>query len=1106
MIATNKHLSATTTVILLIVIVSALACKEKIGQKLTAKKISFSNTTTSYANSFKLFEKISFDQSNIDFTNNIQDTEDYTPYNTLYIYNGGGVAAGDLNNDGLPDLVFTGNQVATKVYLNEGNFQFKDITEQSGIIANPPWVTGVTMVDINADGYLDVYICKGGAMHTKDKRNLLYINNGDLTFTEQAHQYNLDDDGATTQAYFFDYDGDNDLDAYIVNYPPDFKKVSNFQYYTQMLEDSANRDKLLENVGGKFVDVTTKAGLDKDNGFGLSASILDVNEDGYLDIYIANDFFAADKLFINSGHKTFSDQTFDYFEKLPLFTMGSDVGDINNDGQQDLLAVDMAPFTHERMHTHRFNFNIEFYLLQKRYFGVDQVSRNMLFLNQNQQLNDIAGFADVERTGWSWSAFIENLDNDIYGDILITNGIKRDMNDLDFSLKKFNDVEYYKRSEFKNAIQLIDSMPRSIIQNAVFKNLDGLNFEDLSDAWGMDVVNSQGASLVDLDNDGDFDLVFNNSDEMAFIYQNQSEHLNRNYLKIKLNDTKNTNGVGAIATIYFNNGLLQKKSLNQQRGFQSSSEPVIIFGLDTITSIDSLTIRWTDLTEQTVLNPAINTLHTIQKKSTKTIPTDKKPLTLFTKTNLNIDWIHKEDDFVDFNRDKLSPFSLSNEGPICVVADLNNDNLDDFIVGGSSKMPFYLFSQQGNKQFKKILIDENKDGFEISGISVTDFDKDGKPDILIATGGNAHMNPNANYKNYVYLNKGQNKFSKCGTCLPDILENSSVMSVDNANQPVYVFVGGRSIPGQYGQSPNSYLFDFNQLNQPKSFTNLGMVTDATWVDVDGNDKNELIVLGEWMKPMVLSSNGSSFNVDSTLFSDDYEGLWRSLVAIDVDQDGDNDLIAGNYGMNSFLKANKNSPLELLGGDFDQNSNYETLLIHTYKNQRRLYSGMGEYCGKMPAFFNEYHNNKDFANASIDQLAPANLVTVSKRAKELRSGIFFNEGNQFRFEPFRDNSLQLSSINDIVLFDFNKDGLKDLLIVGNNYANHYRLGNISANPGTVMINKGNGDFEKLDYRLSGLRLKGDVKSAHSIVIGGEVYFLFAVNNDQLQLYKLTSEVF
>ena len=517
------------------------------------------------ANEPKLFDAIKESQSNIRFRNDIDDLGDFTPYNTLYIYNGGGVAVGDINNDGLVDIVLTGNQVPAKLYLNLGNFQFIDITEKSGVFSNPPWVTGVTMADVNNDGWLDIYICRGGNIEHPDRRNLLFINNGDTTFTEMAAQYGLDDNGASTHAEFFDYDNDGDLDVYIANHPVNFKLALDFFNYINYEEDTISSDKLYENIGGSFIDVTKKAGLNRDNGFGLSITTFDVNGDGWLDIYIANDFLAPDFLYISQQDKTFKNEIKERFSKLSLFSMGSDASDINNDGQLDLLVVDMDPHGHYRKKKYDLALPMEYYKIQKRFFEIDQFSKNMLFINDNGIFKDIAHLSGLASTEWSWSALIDDFDNDGFNDIAISNGLKKDFHERDYSMLKFDGKDHYKSRYKHNATALVDSMPRSLVRNFLFKNMDGYNFEDRSMEWGMHEFNSQGVAIADFDNDGDLDMVFNNTDTFSVVYRNNAEKLNNNYLRIKCAGEINKFGIGTVVEIFYDGNKTQKKRMANAR-------------------------------------------------------------------------------------------------------------------------------------------------------------------------------------------------------------------------------------------------------------------------------------------------------------------------------------------------------------------------------------------------------------------------------------------------------------------------------------------------------------------------------------------------------------
>ncbi|MDB5283278.1 MAG: RNA-binding protein, partial [Bacteroidota bacterium] len=713
-----------------------------------------------------LYTLLSPQQTNVVFRNDVSEDSAWNILLYNYSYNGGGVATGDLNNDGLPDLVFTSNQHGARVYLNKGGLKFEDVTAKCGLDDTIGWTTGVTLADVDGDGWLDIYVSKSGPKGGRIRENRLYINNKNLSFTERGREFGLNDGEPSTNAVFFDYDNDGDLDCFIINHPENFDQILQPLAFTDTSTLPTGRDRMLENVNGHFVDVTEKAGLAHSYGYGLSVSVSDVNGDGYDDLFIANDYLSDDQLYINNGNKTFTNQTAKYLSHTSLFAMGSDFGDINNDGKQDLMVVDMKPDNHFRIKNNLFFFPMEYYYSRVNVLAPHQFIQNSLQLaNDTGAYSEISQLSGLDKTDWSWNVLIQDFDNDGWNDIHITNGTKRDQNELDFVM--LNDDELAPQAFSHDERNLYKRMPTTLLKHYAYRNKRNLQFEDVSEKWGLDAASiANGAAYADLDGDGDLDLVVNNTDSVAFIFRNNADKMpDANYLRIRLiGAVKNTFGLGAMVKVHAGT-LNQTKELENGRGFESCSEPILHFGLGEKQTVDSLEIFWKDGRYSLLKNIKADRLLTISEDSSRIgkvrkFTTSGQPHLLAEKPKTILNFVHHESKFNDFKRDRLLPYQLSKEGPGMAVADVNGDGMDDIFITNGAGNSGKLFLQHKNGTFTESAGQPWSNDITYEGLGAVFFDAngDGKPDLYIATGSNEFKEGDKQLKDKLYINDGKGHF------------------------------------------------------------------------------------------------------------------------------------------------------------------------------------------------------------------------------------------------------------------------------------------------------------------------------------------------------------
>jgi len=1074
--------------------------------------------TTAYAQQ-PLFKLLPSTQTHITFSNTIKENEGLNVLSYEYFYNGGGVAVGDINNDGLEDIVFTGNMTGNKLYLNLGNFKFKDITKEANkALAGRPagWITGVTMADVNGDGLLDIYICYSGKVDPDKRRNQLFINNGNLTFTEKAKEYGLDDPGYSTQAAFFDYDNDGDLDMLLLNH--NIKKIDNMElarYRNQTDEYAGN--KLFRNDGGHFTDVSKQAGIIQNPlTFGLGLAIADVNQDGWQDIYVTNDYNEPDHLYINNHDGTFTDQAPKLLRHMSHFSMGVDIADYNNDGLPDILTLDMLPEDNHRQKSLQLEENYEAFNLMLQQGLGNQYMRNMLQLNNgNGTFSEIGQLAGISATDWSWCPLFADFDNDGYKDLFVSNGYLRDYTNKDF-LRYWGDYKIKKAmaGEPFLLMDLVTAMPSTRLPNYIFKNNGDLTFTNVQKDWGItNAAVSNGAVYADLDNDGDLDLVVNNINEEPSVYQNMSQELHHNaYLNIKLKGTgANTNAIGAKIWLY-NKGGVQYQEVNPSRGYLSAVSTVAHFGLGNQKTIDSIKIVWPDQKVRMLKDVQANQLLTISYAQEQTeIAKQAPPVhTFFTKVKAPIDYQPKEININDFKRQLLMLFMYSKTTPVIAKADVNKDGLEDLFISGDQTSPGKIFIQHKDGSFEAEDLEGGPQTSVNSAAAFFDANGDGYPDLYVAKGGYGLYQPGSDdLQDQLYLNNGKGHFNLSQT-LPVVNASSKscVRPCDfDGDGDIDLFVGGRVIPGQYPAAPKSYLLvndgngRFSVVDGP--FANVGMVTDAQWVDLNKDGRKDLIIAGEMMPIKVFVNTASGFvDRSSDYFTQANSGFWFSLAAADVNKDGSTDLIAGNLGLNSIIRASVKEPAELCYGDFDGNGSIDPFLNFYIQGTSYPFVSRDELNEQIYPMRRKFGSYKAYADATMaDILTPEQMAKATDlTANEVRSCWFSFKGNKF-IKAELPLQAQFSVVTQILVQDFNGDGKPDILLFGNHSDNRLKLGSIDANYGCLLVNNGNDTFSYVPQTVSGLSVVGDVKSALEIKIGRVNYLLIATADKPLEFYKI-----
>ncbi len=1100
-----------------------------------------------------LFEKIPSSRSGIVFNNNITENDTINPLDVVNIYNGGGVGIGDFNNDGLQDIYFGGNMVSGKLYLNKGNFRFEDITEKAGVSGMGRWARGISVVDINNDGLMDIYICNTIYKDSLRRRNILYINqgidkDGVPHFKDMAAEYGLDSHGQSTMASFFDYDNDGDLDMYLtVNEAYNGDNPSTFQRRNaRSVVPSLGR--LFRNDWDSskghpvFHDVSQEAGI-KFEGYGHAATICDINNDGWKDIYVSDDFLSSNILYINNHDGTFTNRLKEYFKHTSYNSMGQDVIDINNDGLPDVIELDMNPADNYRK---KMMLASDSYLTYQNFdaYGYEyQYVRNTLQLNQGPRIgeNDSIGIpafseigfmSGISQTDWSWAPVVADFDNDGYRDLIITNGFPRDVSDHDF-------MAY--RDEHKGLTdkrKLLDQIPKVKLPNYAFRNKGDLTFSDETSNWGLDQPTfSTGVAYADFDNDGAMDMIVNNTNDEALLYRNSSRDLdtaNTHYLQIKFKGEKNNiNGLGATASIYYDHGKLQVYENNPYRGYLSSMQGIAHFGLNKISRLDSVVIRWSNGKKQTVENVRANQILTVDVKDAKTPDTAEKLYVatdaLFrtvTKT-YGIAYRHHDYDFVDFDVQHLLPHKLSEYCPALASADLDGNGFDDLVIGGNSIYHTHILYQQPDGRFiqKDSLTGISPDSkfSKDEGILIFDANGDGKPDIYVSSGSDELSPEHIGYQDRLYINEGNGKFKMDTSALPS--NHSSkfcVRAIDyNNDGKPDLFVSGRIDPWNYPKPVSSFIFRNDSENGHIKFTdvtdevapglkNIGMVCDAIFTDFDGDGETDLILVGEWM-PVTFFKNvhGKFKDVTAGTGVSNMNGWWSSIAAGDFRHTGRMDYIVGNIGLNTLYKASEQQPVYVTSNDFEGNGKYAGILSLFLPDRQGLKKefpadSRDDIARQLPSIKKKFPDYKSYATATMDELlSPAQSKgAIRLKANTLQSVYLRNEGNGKFTMIGLPNEAQISFINGMVVDDFDGDGNLDLLINGNDYGTRIGIGRYDAFNGLLLKGDGAGGFKPLSILKSGIYIPGNGKALVKLR-GAQGKYLIAAsqNKDDLALFEL-----
>lgn len=1080
-----------------------------------------------------LFSLVDPSRSGVSFTNSLTFSNNFNIYTYRNYYNGGGVGLGDINNDGLLDIYFTGNQVSNRLFLNRGNFTFEDITDKAGVAGTQTWSTGVAMADVNGDGLLDIYVCNSGNVEGgRDKRNELFINQGDLTFKEMGQEYGVADEGYTTHAAFFDYDRDGDLDLYVLNNSYQAIGSFNLRKNERHKRDPLGGDKLLRNDSGRFKDVSDEAGIfGSVIGFGLGVTVGDINKDGWMDIFVSNDFFERDYLYINNQDGTFRETLTEQMQSISGASMGADLADINNDGWADLFVTDMLPRGNDRLKTvttfedwNRYRYNVD-----NDYYH--QFTRNMLHLNTgNDSFHEVGRLAGVEATDWSWGALMFDMDNDGLKDIFVANGIYQDLTNQDF-LQYASNEEFVKSVVSKRSVdykKLMDIIPSTPISNYAFRNYGDLAFEDHAEKWGLATPGfSNGAAYGDLDNDGDLDLVVNNVNMPAFLYKNNLErmHPEHRYLKVELRGTaKNPFAVGA-KILAEDAGRAFYLEQMPMRGFESTVDHRPLIGLGDIAEVDRLTVTWPDGSVTVLDSVKTNQTLTLKQSDAAFLPArstsaPREAETLLKPLNgtTTLDFRHEENPFVDFDRDHLIYHMLSTEGPRMSKADVNGDGTEDLYVGGAKDQPGALFIQRADGSFARSSEKtfEADKASEDMGSVFFDADNDGDQDLYVCSGGNEFSPSSTALIDRFYVNDGHGNFTRSPQILPVNSTFESTSTVDAADYDgdgdQDLFVGVRLRAFYYGLPMSGYILAndgtgvFTNVTETVApgLKNIGMITDGLWADVDGDDDMDLAVVGEYMTVKIfINQAGKLTDASEHAGFAGSSGWWNSIEGADLDKDGDIDFVLGNHGMNSRFKASADKPVCMYVNDFDRNGSVEHLICTFNGGKSYPMVLRHDLVAQIPALKKKYLKYETFKDQTIaDIFSPEELSTgIELKALELRSSVAINNGDgTFSLRPLPVEA-QLSPVYGIEVCDANADTNPDIILGGNLFEVKPEVGRYDGTYGLVLLGDGIGNFRSVSERNSGLHVKGQVRDIVSLTTRKGKILAFSRNNDTVKIYTM-----
>ena len=1064
------------------------------------------------------FVSINVAQSNLEFSNDLTETATTNIIMFEYFYNGGGVGAGDINNDGLTDIYFTGNQVPNKLFLNKGNLVFEDITEKAGVAGKGKWSNGVTMADVNGDGFLDIYVSNSGFESSMDdRRNELFINNGDLTFSEKGAEFGLDDPSYSTQAMFLDIDLDNDLDMFLMNRPANTYKPEEALILKNSISEFAG-DKLFRNDNGQFIDISQNSGINRNGlGYGLGLAAGDLNKDGLPDIYVSNDYVEPDYIYLNLGSGQFQEVGKTATKHMSNFGMGVDIADINNDTWPDIFVSDMAPNDNYRQKTMMKPMNPEqFYWAVYNGFHYQYMFNTLHLNNGDMTFSDVAQLAGIATTDWSWSTLFGDMDNDGWSDLFVTNGFRKEFSNKDFVKKMDKEMGQKMNSSLDERMKLIEDMleeiPETKISNFIYRNDGDLSFEDVSKSWDLtDLTFSNGAAMADLDNDGDLDLIINNIDQKALLYRNDLKPANSLRLKLK-GPAGNTSGIGAKITV-FAQGKKQFKEHYLTKGYQSSSEDWVHFGLGQSLA-DSVEIIWPDGKRQ-VVEAQKGQLILDYREATQVSEQeaiDKVLLLSNVTEEIGLDYTHLENTHNDFTIEVLLPHQMSQFGPALAVGDINGDGADDFFIGGSSGNKGRVYFQTSAGKFEEVVQPAiMRDAFfEDVGAELLDVDGDDDLDLYVASGGNELLPGSPYYKDRLYLN---NKGIFSPTILPVIqTSNGKVLPFDiDSDGDLDLFVGSRLNPMRYPTSDKSWVLinDKGSYSDATSkystaFNRLGMITDARWADLDKNGKNELIVVGEWTAIRVFELVEGKFSDKTEAYGlSGLTGWWYSLEIADINNDGYLDILAGNLGLNYKYKASEKEPFHVFYNDFDQNGSGDIVL--GYYDDGNLFPLRGRQCSseQIPSITEKFKTYDEFGKATLEEIYGEDKLEKSRHytANTFASTALINRGGSFERMDFP-RLAQVSSINSMIVQDFTGDGKVDILYAGNLYPVEIETTRNDASYGGLLVGDGTGKFSYSSYVETGFKADGDVKHLQKIGLNkGEEGILVARNSGALELFRI-----
>ncbi|WP_411893430.1 VCBS repeat-containing protein [Winogradskyella sp. A2] len=1060
-----------------------------------------------------LFQLKKSTSTGVIFNNALEYNEALNPYTYRNFFNGGGVALGDINNDGLLDIFFTGNLVDNQLYLNKGNWKFEDITSKAGVSSENVWSSGVSFIDINSDGLLDIYVCKAGPpSEISNRHNELFINNGDLTFTERSKEYGLDIVGLSVQANFFDYDKDGDLDCYLLN--NSIKAVGNFDFVKdQRNVPTESGNKLLRNDNNVFVDVTEESNIYSSAiGFGLGITVSDYNNDTWPDIFISNDFFERDYLYINNQDGTFNETLTQQFGSISMGSMGADAADLNNDSFSDIMVTEMLPRTIERQRTKTIFESWNKYDMAKSKGYHQQFSRNALHRNMGgKSFFEISRLSNVAASEWSWASLLFDADNDGLKDIFISNGIYKDLLDRDYLIYMANEdkIRDMIKSEGEIMNKLVDMMPSQAVPNAVFKNKGDFEFDEMTSNWGFETPSfSNGSAYGDIDNDGDLDLVINNVNMPAFIYENTTDTLTNKSISIELKGVgKNTFAVGAKVEIYYGQNKYGSLENFPSRGFQSSISYKMLLGTNTSDTVDSLFITWPNGLRTKKYNIEVNNTYVFNQSDEDSFLESKDIKvgeSAFTAIEDIFRFKHEENNTVDFNKEQLLPEMCNNEGPKIATADINKDKIVDFYVGGAKGQSGRLFLSQGDGDYIEITEPFNLSiRSEDTDAVFFDSDNDGDLDLYVTSGGKSFSKFDFALNDRLYINDGQNNFKLSMESLkfPFAISTSTVSAYDYDNDnDIDLFIGERFKVDTYGIPTSGYIlqnsgnnnFDFQQ---PTELKDIGLITDSHWADINNDSIKDLVVAGEWMPISIfINKNGELVNETEKFGLSDTSGLWKTIEVKDLDNDGNLDIIAGNKGKNSFY----NSGMRMYLSDFDNNGTTEQIICQKQDGKYYPIVDRDELVTQLASLKQKLLYYKDYSNATIETIFTNEQLKKSKilDIKMLNTAIFLNKNKTFVSQNLP-SEIQYSNVSAIETVDVDSDGYLDVLFGGNQYLIKPQFGIDDASKGWLLYGGQNNEYSD----VVSLNIDGQIRDFQIENINDEIVLITSINNDSLQFFKV-----